>query len=47
LHDFIDGRIAYGTEHNLFSNAEKRIEVKRLMQANINVENIVWYGVIE
>jgi hypothetical protein len=47
LQDFIDGWIAYGTEHNLFANAEKRLEIKRLMQANVNVDNVLWYGVLE
>jgi DNA polymerase III delta prime subunit len=47
LQDFIDGRIAYGTEHNLFSYAEKWLEIKRLMQANVNVDNVLWYGVLE
>jgi hypothetical protein len=47
LQDFIDGWIAYGTEHNLFADAEKWLEVKRLMQANVNVENLLWYGVLE
>ena len=46
LQDFIDGWIAYGTERGLFSDAEKWLEVKRLMQANVNVENVLWYGVI-
>jgi hypothetical protein len=31
----------------LFSDAEKWLEVKRLMQANVNIENVLWYGVIE
>jgi hypothetical protein len=47
LQDFIDGWIAYATKHNFFSSAEKRLEVKRLMQANVNVENVLWYGVLE
>ncbi|MDR0861130.1 MAG: hypothetical protein LBO09_09535 [Candidatus Peribacteria bacterium] len=47
LQDFIDGWIAYGTEHNLFANAEKWLEIKRLMQANVNVDNLLWYGVLE
>jgi hypothetical protein len=47
LQDFIDGWIAYGTERQLFSNAEKWLEVKRLMQANVNMENVLWYGVLE
>ena len=47
LQDFIDGRIAYGTEHNLFDNAEKWLEVKRLMQANVNQDNLLWYGLLE
>jgi hypothetical protein len=47
LLDFLDGRIAYATERHLFPNAEKRLEVKKLMQANMNVENLLWYGVLE
>jgi hypothetical protein len=47
LQDFIDGWIAYGTEHQLFSDAEKWLEIKKLMQANVNIENILWYGVLK
>jgi hypothetical protein len=47
LQEFIDGRISYTTEQHLFPAAEKLLEVKRLMQSNVNQENLLWYGVLE
>lgn len=47
LQDVIDGRIAYSTEHNQFNNAEQWLEVKKLMQANINQDNLLRYGLLK
>ncbi|MDD2537115.1 MAG: hypothetical protein PHU61_01335 [Candidatus Absconditabacteria bacterium] len=44
---FIDGRIAYASQHNHFLNAEKRLNTKKLMQANVNQENVLLYGLLD
>ncbi|GHW02857.1 hypothetical protein AGMMS50249_6430 [candidate division SR1 bacterium] len=47
LSEFIDGLISYLTENDNYQLAKHWMKVKKLMGANINVENILWYGVIQ
>ncbi len=45
LDDFLDGWIAYATEQWYTDFAQQRLEVKRLSQANVNLENLLRYGI--
>ncbi len=46
LEDFLDGRVAYATELGFNESAKHRLKVKKLAQANVNIENLLRYGVI-
>lgn len=46
LSGFIDAWIAYATEHNLEANATQRLEVKKMMNSNVNVEHLLLYGLL-
>lgn len=45
LEQFLDGRIAYCTHHHI-GHANNRLKVKKLLQANIQKENVVLYGLL-
>jgi DNA polymerase III delta prime subunit len=46
LQSFIDGRINYLTNQKLFLEADKRLQRKKMQNANVNQENLLLYGVL-
>ncbi len=46
LTGFLDAWIAYATDHNLETNAENWLEVKKMMWANVNEEHLLLYGLL-
>ncbi len=42
---FLDAWIAYTVRHNL-PNTENRLKIKKLLQANIQKENVILYGIL-
>lgn len=44
---FLDGRIAYCANHNISGQAKHRMNVKRMMRANVNAENLMMYGLLQ
>jgi replication-associated recombination protein RarA len=47
LEFFIDGWIAYCMDNHLSAQAQRWLKVKRLMQTNVSVENLLLYGVLD
>lgn len=46
LNTFIDGRISYCTEHDLPAQGEKRLQVKKMIENNVGIENLLLYAVL-
>jgi len=46
LDAFIDGRIAYCINNNMQEKWQKRLKTKKLMKANISIENILLYWLL-
>ncbi len=46
LDSFLDGRIAYCTDHGLPAQSKQRMKVKKMMKSNVNVENLMLYGLL-
>lgn len=46
LTNIIDGLIFYFSEQNKFEIADQRLKVKKLSNSNVNIDNLIFYGVI-
>jgi hypothetical protein len=42
----VDAWIAYAAEHNLSKQAAIWLEVKKMMQSNVNIEHLLLYGLL-
>ena len=47
IDQFLDGRIAYTTQHNLIAQSKRRLAVKKMLQTNVQIENVILYGLLE
>ncbi len=47
IEQFLDGWIAYTTNHNLIEQSQKRLNIKKMLQTNVQVENIILYGLLD
>ena len=47
LEAFIDGWIAYCTNNNMEDKAQRRLTTKKLIKTNVNIENLLLYGLME
>ncbi|MFA5747786.1 MAG: AAA family ATPase [Candidatus Absconditabacterales bacterium] len=43
---FLDGRISYCTKNGLLSQSQRRLKVKKMKKANVNIENLFIYGLL-
>ncbi|MFA7298818.1 MAG: AAA family ATPase [Candidatus Absconditabacterales bacterium] len=46
LEAFIDGRIGYCINNNMQEKGQRRLETKKLMKTNVNIENLLLYGLL-
>lgn len=46
LDGFVDAWLAYATDHGLEASAEDWLEVKKMMQSNVNIEHLLLYGIL-
>lgn len=46
LHVFLDGRISYCAHNGLTQQSEKRLAIKKMLNSNVNVENVLLYAVL-
>lgn len=44
---FLDALIAYYISNNDFKNSDKRLKVKEMSWANINMDNLLFYGLLD
>jgi len=44
---FLDGRIAYAANHNLIEQSKQRMKIKKMSKANVHIENLMLYGLLE
>lgn len=43
---FIDGIISYFAHHNDFTNSQKWLDIKKLSEVNVNIDNLMFSGII-
>jgi predicted transcriptional regulator len=43
---FLDGRISYCTKNWLLSQSQRRLKVKKMKKANVNIENLFIYWLL-
>lgn len=47
LDAFLDGWISYCMSHGLQEQSKQRLKVKKMMRSNVNIENLMLYGLLE